>query len=45
MVSAKTYPSDGSALRLTVARYFTPSGRYIQKPYEDTETSYGDDLL
>jgi carboxyl-terminal processing protease len=36
--------SDGSALRLTVARYFTPSGRYIQKPYEDTETSYGDDL-
>lgn len=36
--------SDGSALRLTVARYFTPSGRYIQKPYEDTESSYGDDL-
>lgn len=25
--------SDGSALRLTVARYFTPSGRSIQKPY------------
>lgn len=24
---------DGSALRLTVARYFTPSGRSIQKPY------------
>jgi len=24
---------DGSAVRLTVARYFTPSGRYIQKPY------------
>ncbi len=36
--------SDGSALRLTVARYFTPSGRYIQKPYEDTEVSYSDDL-
>ena len=29
--------SDGSALRLTVARYFTPSGRLIQKDYEDKE--------
>lgn len=37
--------SDGSALRLTVARYFTPSGRYIQKPYEEgDEDTYGDDL-
>lgn len=27
--------SDGSALRLTVARYYTPSGRSIQKPYDD----------
>ena len=25
--------SDGSALRLTVARYYTPTGRSIQKPY------------
>ena len=25
--------SDGSAMRLTVARYYTPSGRSIQKPY------------
>jgi carboxyl-terminal processing protease len=24
---------DGSALRLTIARYHTPSGRFIQKPY------------
>lgn len=29
------YPlNDGSAVRLTVARYYTPSGRCIQKPYE-----------
>lgn len=27
--------SDGSAIRLTVARYYTPSGRSIQKPYEN----------
>ena len=26
---------DGSALRLTVARYYTPSGRSIQKPYNE----------
>lgn len=29
--------SDGSALRLTVARYYTPSGRSIQKSYDDLE--------
>ena len=28
---------DGSGLRLTVSRYYTPSGRCIQKPYEDYE--------
>jgi carboxyl-terminal processing protease len=27
--------NDGSALRLTVARYYTPSGRSIQRPYND----------
>ena len=26
--------SDGSAIRLTIARYYTPSGRCIQKPYD-----------
>ena len=37
--------ADGSAVRLTVARYYTPSGRCIQKPYKlgDTE-SYHHDL-
>ncbi|MBL7790345.1 MAG: S41 family peptidase [Chitinophagales bacterium] len=29
--------SDGSAVRLTVAKYFTPSGRNIQKPYKQIE--------
>lgn len=27
---------DGSMIRLTVARYYTPSGRCIQKPYDST---------
>jgi len=31
---------DGSALRLTVARYYTPSGRCIQKPYDEGNESY-----
>ena len=31
---------DGSAIRLTVARYYTPSGRSIQKPYEDKGENY-----
>ena len=26
--------SDGSAIRLTIARYYTPAGRCIQRPYE-----------
>jgi carboxyl-terminal processing protease len=29
--------ADGSALRLTIARYFTPTGRSIQKPYRNHE--------
>ena len=38
--------SDGSAIRLTIARYYTPSGRCIQKPYEKGEESeYELDLL
>lgn len=31
---------DGSAVRLTVSRYHTPSGRCIQKPYEDGVEAY-----
>lgn len=35
---------DGSAVRLTVARYYTPSGRSIQKPYEDKGDNYFNEL-
>jgi carboxyl-terminal processing protease len=35
--------TDGAALRLTVSRYYTPSGRSIQKPY-GKGIKYGDDL-
>lgn len=34
---------DGSALRLTVARYYTPSGRCIQKPYTNSIKKYRED--
>lgn len=37
--------SDGSALRLTVARYYTPLGRSIQKPYDKGVEQYNDELL
>ena len=36
--------TDGSALRLTVARYYTPSGRSIQKPYNKGEEDYESDI-
>ena len=31
--------NDGSAIRLTIARYYTPSGRCIQRPYENGKAS------
>ncbi|MHA7110829.1 S41 family peptidase [Sunxiuqinia elliptica] len=37
--------NDGSALRLTVARYYTPSGRSIQKSYVDGNMSYYHDII
>ena len=38
--------SDGSALRLTTARYYTPTGRSIQKPYTiGDDESYEEDLV
>ncbi|MEM6769922.1 MAG: S41 family peptidase [Bacteroidota bacterium] len=36
--------SDGSALRLTVARYYTPSGRSIQRSYAAGEDDYRSDI-
>ncbi|OFY24606.1 MAG: hypothetical protein A2X02_03215 [Bacteroidetes bacterium GWF2_29_10] len=35
---------DGSAIRLTVARYYTPSGRSIQKPYDEGTEKYFEDF-
>jgi carboxyl-terminal processing protease len=37
--------SDGAELRLTIARYFTPSGRSIQKPYDSDYEAYERDWL
>jgi carboxyl-terminal processing protease len=37
--------SDGSALRLTVARYYTPLGRSIQKSYADGQEKYHDEIF
>lgn len=34
---------DGSAIRLTVARYYTPSGRSIQKPYDEGNDKYNEE--
>ena len=38
--------NDGSAIRLTIARYYTPSGRCIQKPYnKGKDAQYDMDIL
>ena len=36
--------SDGSAIRLTTARYYTPTGRSIQKPYTAADSDYEQDI-
>lgn len=36
--------ADGSALRLTIARYYIPSGRSIQKPYDQGKEKYYKDI-
>ncbi len=37
--------SDGSELRLTIARYYTPIGRNIQKPYDKGKEQYEEELV
>lgn len=37
--------SDGSCIRLTIARYYTPAGRCIQKPYGGSEEEYEMDII
>jgi len=45
LVQEPYYLTDSSVLRLTVARYYTPSGRLIQRPYEKGHLEdYEDDL-
>lgn len=36
---------DSSAMRLTVARYYTPTGRSIQKPYSEGHAAYYGDIV
>lgn len=40
LVQEQSELPDGSALRLTIARYYTPSGRSIQKPYYEGVQEY-----
>lgn len=35
---------DGSSVRLTIAKYYTPTGRSIQRPYEDNVSDYYGDI-
>lgn len=37
--------SNGGAIRLTTAKYFTPLGRNIQRPYEKGKQAYEDDFI
>lgn len=37
--------SDGSELRLTISKYYTPSGRCIQKPFGKTAEEYEMDMI
>jgi carboxyl-terminal processing protease len=44
LVQKPVYLIDGSLIRLTIARYYTPSGRNIQKPYSSDFSEYENDL-
>jgi len=45
LVQQPFYLTDGSMIRLTVARYYTPTGRLIQKPYEEGFEEYSMDMI
>ncbi|MDE6086615.1 MAG: S41 family peptidase [Muribaculaceae bacterium] len=44
LIQTQSVLPDSSAIRLTIARYYTPSGRSIQKDYSDA-TKYSNDLI
>jgi len=44
LVQEQTVFPDGSAVRLTIARYYTPTGRSIQKSYKDGIDAYNSEL-
>jgi carboxyl-terminal processing protease len=44
LVQEPVFFHDGSSLRLTIARYYTPTGRCIQRPYNKGETSYYEEI-
>ncbi len=45
LVQKPYFLTDGSVVRLTTAHYYTPSGRSIQKPYEEGVEEYRKDYL
>jgi len=45
LVQKPYFLTDGSVVRLTTAHYYTPSGRCIQKPYENGINEYQQDYL
>ena len=45
LVQREMQLGDGSAVRLTVSRYYTPTGRSIQRTYENGNSDYFDDYF
>ncbi len=45
LVQEQTSFPDGSAMRLTIARYYTPTGRCIQKSYANGFEAYNEELM
>ncbi len=44
LVQREMMLTDGSAVRLTIARYYTPTGRLIQKSYDEGYDKYAQDI-